>query len=198
MVDIVGVTASEIKNQALFALGFVDEIDFTSLTDETVKKVNRIYDTCLVKALTNHRWRFAIKRDNLTASKATATEDWKFKYLYTLPTDMLSYNASYTDEDYSCVIHEFETNQTYLNCDETKVYLMYTALVAETAFPQYFINYFQYQLALDLCFNLTGDTDLMKILAEQTMNASIRAKNIDSRQNPARTIKASPYTQVRR
>lgn len=42
MADITGVTASTIKNQALFMLGFVDEIDFTSTTDATVKKVNRI------------------------------------------------------------------------------------------------------------------------------------------------------------
>ena len=197
MVDIVGVTASEIKNQALFYLGFVDEVDFAVTTNPTVKKVNRIYDTCLTNALTSHRWRFAIKRDNLTATKADATEDWKYKYLYTLPTDMLSYNASYTDEYYNCVIRNFETNQTYLNCDETTAYVMYTALVEETAFPQYFINYFQYKLALDLCFNLTGDTELMKILAEQATQASIRAKNTDSRQNPARTISASPFTRVR-
>jgi len=277
MVDIVGVTASEIKNQALFLLGFVDEIDFTVLTNPTVKKVNRIYDTVVTNALTSHRWRFAITRAKLgdtasvvftgavtdiitstinfnnghTATVTTtgtlpaglslattyyivqssgltcklsltlggtpvnitdtgtgthtivyalrkdADNTYKFKYNYTLPTDMLSYNASYTDENYNCVIREFETNQTYLNCDEIKVYVMYTALVAETAFPQYFINYLQYKLALDLCFNLTGDTDLMKVLYEQASQAKIIAKNTDSRQNPARTIISSPFTQVR-
>jgi hypothetical protein len=114
-----------------------------------------------------------------------------------MPDDMLTYNASYTDNGYNSVIRNFETNQSFLNCDETKAYIMYTALVEETEFPQYFINYFKYKLAMDLCFNLTGDTNLLQVLAEQVKMNFIRAKNIDSRQNPARTIKASPFTNIR-
>jgi hypothetical protein len=277
VVNIVGVTASAIKNQALFALGFVDEIDFTSLTDTTVKKVNRVYDTCLVNVLSSYRWGFAIKRvklgqtqtsvftgaitdiitstislknghtvtltttDTLPAGLATGTtyyvidssgvtcklsltvggtavnitdtgtgthtlvyqdrmeadDTYKYKYNYTLPSDLLTYNASYHDPEYKSPIRYFETNNVYLNTDETTAYLMYTALVDETVFPQYFINYFQYKLALELCFNLTGDTELVKLLAEQETRAFIRAKSIDARQANVRTIKSSPFVTVR-
>ena len=277
---ITGITASAIKNMSLFELGFVDEIDFTSLTDTTVKKVNRIYDTCLLSVLSSYRWRFATKRVSIGSSisypftvLSTATDTisvgtgltfvdgntvtitslgdieglsvsityyvvsssdgtcklsltsggsavditvggsgslvyyiggateagntWKFKYLYELPSDMLTFSTAFTDEYYNCAIRQFETNQEYLNTDDTTAYLMYVSNVAETVFPQYFINYFKYRLAMDLCFNLTGDTDLLKILAMQTEQARIQAKNTDARQNPTRTIKYSPFTNVR-
>jgi hypothetical protein len=63
-----GLTASEIKNLALFELGFVDEIDFTDLTNETVKKVNRIYSTSLLFVLSNYPWRFILQREELTST----------------------------------------------------------------------------------------------------------------------------------
>ena len=279
MTDITGVTASAIKNQALFELGFVDDIDFTSVTDTTVKKVNRIYDTCLLNVLSSYRWRFATLRaslctdqsstftvvaatDILTSASisfadahqvtltttntlpaglstgttyytttsslltcklsltlggsavdvtdagtgthtiaykayAIATDAWKYKYLFPLPSDMLTYNKSFTDAGYDSYIRYFETNQFFLNTDEIKAYLMYTALVSETLFPQYFINYFKYRLAMDLCFNLTGDTNLLQILAEQERRKLIKSKNIDARQASVKTIKSSPFTGIR-
>jgi hypothetical protein len=272
------VTKSELKNQALFLLGFVDEIDFDSLTDATVKKVNRIYDTTLITVLSSYRWLFAIKRQELGAtltgeftvvsatdvltstinfqnghtvtlsstttlpdplvagttyyvvsasgltcklsatlngsaiditdtgtgthtinynSRLTAGDDYKYKYCYQLPSDLLTYNASYTDNYYDSPIRRFETNQIYLNTDEAKAYLMYTALVDETLFPQYFVSYFRYKLALELCFNLTGDTNLMQVLNEQEQRGFIRAKNIDARQASVKTVKSSPFTVIR-
>jgi hypothetical protein len=276
--DITGITSSDIKNQALFMLGFVDEIDFTSLTDATVKKVNRIYDTTLITVLSSYRWLFAIKRlelgslmtgaftvvsdtDILTstinfqdghavtvsstttlpsplvagttyyvvsasgltcklsatqggtaiditdtgtgthtisyASRIEAGDDYKYKYNYQLPSDLLTYNASYTDVYYDCPIKYFEVIVPYLNTDETKAYLMYTSLVDETVFPQYFISYFRYKLALELCFNLTGDTNLIQMLSEQEHRGFIRAKNIDARQASTKTVKSSPFTAIR-
>lgn len=259
-------------------LGFVDEVDFTSLTDATVKKVNRIYDTTLETVLCSYRWLFAIKRQEIGttltgvftavsatnvltstinfknghtvtltttgvlpaglalattyyvvqasgltcklsatlggseiditgtgtgvhtisyASRLTAGDDYKYKYCYQLPSDLLTYNASYTDAYYDRPIRQFETNNIYLNTDEIKAYVMYTALVDETLFPEYFVAYFRYKLALELCFNLTGDTNLLQVLAEQEKRGFIRAKNIDARQASVKTIKSSPFTSIR-
>ena len=126
-----------------------------------------------------------------------ADDTYKFNNLFTLPSDMLTFNNAFHDSSYYSAIRQFETNQTYLNTDETEAYLAYNALVAETEFPQYFINYYRYKLAMDLCFNLTGDTDLLKVLAMQANDAFIRAKRIDARQSPTRTVKSSPFTQIR-
>lgn len=191
-----GLTGSEIKNLALFTLGFPDEIDFTDLTNETVKKVNRIYATSLLFVLSNYSWRFVIRRRELT-ERADATDTDKFKYNYVLPTSLLAIKNPFYDADYSNVIRDYESTPKKLNTDASQVFLSYISLVDESEFPQYFIDYFKYKLALDLCFNLTGDTDLLKILALQEQKMLLTAKNIDARQNMARTIKSSPFTQIR-
>ena len=274
---IIGVTASDIKNQALFELGFPDEIDFTG-TDAVVDKVNRVYATCLLGILSSYRWRFATRRMNLLTARTgtftavastdiitatigvsdghtcvlTTTETLpaglalattyyivsasgydaklsltsggaaiditgagtgvhtitytpqvlagdsdKYKYNYTLPADMLTFNNAYYDSEYSNTIRDYETSQTDFNSDSTTAFIAYGALVDETKFPQYFINYLKYKLASDMCFNLTGDSDLLKYLSLESEKCFIRAKNVDARQNQSRTIKASPFVVIR-
>ena len=191
-----GVTTNEIKNLALFELGFVEEIDFTDLTNATVKKVNRTYDSTLLSVLSNYPWRFAIKRAALTG-KATADDTYKHIYTYDTPTNMLVVKGLFYDANYSSPIREFETTPTKINMDATAGYIAYIDIVAETTFPQYFVNYFKYKLAMDLCFNLTGDTELLKLLAIQEQKMLLNSKNIDAKQNPTRTIKSSPFTAIR-
>lgn len=194
---VTGLSASTIKNLALFELGFPDEIDFSDSTNATVKKVDRIYNTCLLFVLSNYPWRFIYKRVQLT-SKTDATDINKFKYNYTVPGNMLVTRNIYYDAGYSSPIRDFESNPNYINTDATTVYLWYSAIVDETEFPQYFIDYFKYKLALDLCFNLTGDTDLLKLLAVQELKMLLTSKNIDAKQVQTRTIRNSPFTAIRR
>jgi hypothetical protein len=277
--DITGVTVSEIKNMALFSLGFPDVVDFSVLTNPTVMKVDRIYPTILLEVMSSYQWRFAIKRaclsNSITSTFTAATSDIlttsaltfanghpvtvsstttlpaplvagttyytvsstgftcklsatlggtaiditstgagthtliylayaladdtsKFKYNYPMPTDMLTFNNAFYDADYNNPINEFETNQSFFNTDVATVYLAYNALVDETTFPQYFIYYFKYKLALELCNNLTGDSELLKILAMQEQQSLKTAKLIDARQNPVRTIKQQPLIAMRR
>ena len=274
---IVGITSEEIKNMTLFELGFVDEIDFDTLTLPIVKKVNRVYEPTKQAILADYSWRFSIRRlalgsgtDTFTSDAtfititttstyltdglpivvtgsdlplplasgttyytvnssgktsqvsatlggtainllddgtgtqtltystyATADDTFKYKYNYLLPNDMLTYNNSYHDAYYQSPIRQFETNQSVLNTDNTTAYLAYNANIDETEWPQYFINYFKYKLALSLAFNLTGDTQLMEILSLQAKDALRQARRTDARQCPTRTIKSSPLTQIR-
>lgn len=192
-----GLTGDEIKNLALFTIGFPDEIDFTDLTNETVKKVNRIYTTSLFYVLSNYPWRFILKRVQLT-TRTDATNTEKYKYNYVTPANMLTIRSLFYDENYNNAIKEYESYPSYINTDANTVYLWYSSIVDEDRFPQYFIDYFKYKLALDLCFNLTGDTDLLQVLKAQSDQMLISAKNIDAKQNMTRTIKASPYISIRR
>lgn len=193
----IGISAGEIKNQALFLLGFVDEIDFADTTLPIVEKVNRIYSTTLLGVISNYPWRFALKRTELT-SRSDATDAFKYKYNYALPANLLAIRTPYSDANYMCAIREYETTPKNLNTDERKAYLWYISIVEEEAFPQYFVDYFKYKLALELCFNLTGDSELLQLLSSQEQRALITAKNIDAKQNETRTVKASPYTAIRR
>lgn len=155
--------------------------------------MNRIYSTSLFFVLSNYPWRFVLKRIQLTG-RTDATNQYKYKYNYTLPVNLLAIKTVYTDENYSCLVREFESFPKTLNTDSQTAYIWYISLVDETEFPQYFIDYFKYKLALDLCFNLTGDTDLLQILAKQEQAMLVTAKNIDAKQNKVRTIQASPFT----
>ena len=128
-----GTTASEIKNLALFELGFVDEIDFTDLTNETVKKVNRIYSTSLLFVLSNYPWRFILKREELT-TRTTATDANKYRYNFTTPTSMITVRTLYSDSNYSNPIREYETYPKYINTDSSQVFIWYSGVVDEEEF----------------------------------------------------------------
>lgn len=191
-----GVTASEIKNLALFELGFVDEIDFTDLTNETVKKVNRIYSTSLLFVLSNYPWRFILQREELT-TRTTATDANKYRYNFATPTSMLTVRTLYSDSNYSNPIREYETYPKYINTDSSTVFIWYSSIVDEEEFPMYFVDYFKYKLAVDLCFNLTGDNQLLGNLVKMEQAMLITSKNIDAKQNKTRIVRASPFTNIR-
>lgn len=127
----------------------------------------------------------------------TASNSFKYKYNFTVASDTLALNNVYSDSGYSSTIREYEISNHYLNTNSTSVYTSYTALIAESVYPLYFIDYFKYKLAMDLCFNLTGDTQLLELLAIQEKKMLKSAKNVDAKQNMARTIKSSPFTQIR-
>jgi len=349
---------NEIKNLALFTLGFVDEIDFTDLTNATVQKVNRIYDTSKDFVMSNYFWRFAQKRAELevrieetdtftaytitgtftanattnviTSTRALANGDIirltnaggalpaglaintnyyvisstgltcqlsltlggaaiditdtgtgthtltmadrvtfsrdvsdnlevvlssagtlpaglsgryyivntsdnicglsltprgnavaitsggtgihtatfqavatsPFKYVYPVPSDFLVLRAIYQTRIDSTNIKRFELDNAGVHTDRTNpdntIWLWYVADVPEEDYPVYFVDYFKYKLALDLCFNLTGDTNLLQLLKGQSDLMLISAKNVDAKQNPTRTIKSTPYLSIRR
>ena len=191
-----GSSAEDIKNLALFELGFPDELDFDDLTNVTVQKVNRIYSTSLLYVLSNYPWRFILRRVQLT-NPTTATSSNKYRYNYTTPAQMLTVRTIYYDENYISPIKEYETYPDYINTDAATLYLWYSSIVDEDEFPKYFVDYFKYKLAVDLCFNLTGDNNLLGNLVKMEQAMLISAKNIDAKQNKTRIVRASPFTSIR-
>jgi len=187
----------DIKNLALFLLGVPDEIDFNDATSELVQKVNRIYGTTLLACLSGYSWRFIRRRIEITSSQVVADDTDKYKYNYTTPVNMLTIRNIFTDPNYQNPIRQYESYPKYINTDAAKVFLWYQAIVDEVEFPKYFVDYFKYKLAVDLCFNLTGDGQLEeKLIKEEQFMLSI-ARNIDAKQDPTRIVKASPFTQIR-
>ncbi len=271
------------KNLALFTLGFVDEIDFSVLTNPTVMKVNRIYPTSRDFVLSNYYWRFVMKRavltnpiqmtdtftaavsdtltmtstnrylwdglevtltttDTLPAGLALATTYYvisastntcelsltaggsavdvtdtgtgthtvtfqalyvsPYKYLFNTPSDTLVLRHAYVDADNCQPINDYEyTNDGFftntIRNQDLSVRFWYSADLDEELFPVYFVDYFKYKLALDLCFNLTGDRQLQSDLFGISEKMLLTSKNIDAKQVKSRTIKSSPFTNIR-
>jgi hypothetical protein len=190
------VTRAQIKNLALNALGFTEEVDFDDLSSKTVELVNMVYNSSLMYTLSSYPWRFILRRVKL--EERDTADTGKYKYRYYLPYNLLAIRTVYGDTRYSRVITEYDSHPKYIDANAEKVYIWYSAVVDEELFPPYFVDYFKYKLALDLCFTLTGDTDLMQILKAQHDQMLLSAKNIDAKQNEVRRIRSSPFLAIRR
>jgi hypothetical protein len=124
-----------------------------------------------------------------------------YKYMYYIPSDTLVMRTAYTDKYAKAVIQDYELTINGLFTDyqstNNSIWFWYIQNTTESLFPVYFINYFKYKLALDLCFSLTGDNELMQTLALKEATALKSARNVDAKQVKTRVIKNSPFIQIR-
>lgn len=188
-------TQDEIKQYALYELGFEDALDFTSTTSKPVIRMNFVYDQIVSQSLARYRWGFALKRAELTGQ--TALTDERYLYSYDMPADFVFLRNQYSSEKRSGIISDYEFYGGKFYCNNTEVWLDYTYSVAETSFPNYFIEYLKYKLAFDLCFNLTGDTDLLQVMSEREKFEYINASNIDAKQRKTQRLASSPFIDAR-
>ncbi len=188
-------TEDQIKQYALYELGFEDDLDFTSMTSKPVIRMNFIYEQVKRQSLSRTMWGFALKRAKLTGQ--TSLTDERYDYSYDLPSDFIFLRNQYRSEKGNSSIADYEFIDGKFYTDEKEVWIDYTADVEETTYPDYFIEYLKYKLAFDLCFNLTGDTDLMAFLSEREKFEYINASNIDARQRRVKRIQSSPFVNVR-
>lgn len=190
-------TTDEIKQASLYELGFEDDLDFTSTDDNAVVRINFIYEEVMKSQLARYRWGFALGYAKLT-TPTELTDDDRYKYRYDLPADFLFLRNQYANPkshasitDYELLPDGFYTNQA------DAVYLEYTKRVDDTVLPSYFIEFIKYKLAFDLCYNLTGNTDLLQVMSEREKFEYINATNIDARQRKTQRITSSPFVDVR-
>lgn len=193
-------TTSEIKNLALFELGFVEDTDFTETTDKTVVAVNKVYDVIKNTALQRYRWAFA--RKVAESDSPTDLTDEKYKYSHALPDDFLFLRNIYSNEKLSGLIRDYVVKATDtdagIETNVEQIYILYTYEVADANLPGYFLDYLKYELAFALCFNLTGNENLESKLKTLADTYYLKAKSIDSRQNKVKRIGYSPFIDVRR
>lgn len=189
--------ADDIKYLALSLLGRKDKPNFITSQEPDVVKINFMYPQIMYHTLQRYRWGFARKYAELQKS----TEDIKgrYKYNFILPADFLYLRGVYSNDRYTYPIRERELNvvDNIINTDSDKCFIEYTHYVEETKLPQYFIQYIKFKLALDLCMDLTGDTDLWQLLEKKEAFEWINATNIDARQQRVKEIDTSIYVNVR-
>ena len=176
-----------IIQKALFQLGIEQN-------ENILEKVNIIYTSTLQKALTCYRWNFATYTEELKDRQIE--EDNKYKYSYTLPKDFLILIDIFADKQENCLIREYNLKDRLYTNNKT-IYLKYIKQLEESNFPAYFKDYLEIKLACELCYNLTGDTELLQICEIKKQEAFKIAKNIDSRQKQAYTFKNNPFVSVR-
>jgi len=189
-------TEDQIKQLAANRLGFDANLDWTDTEDEAIVKINYSYELIKKSVLSSYRWGFAIPTVDLTSLQEDVTDE-KYTYRYPVPADMLSYLTGYMDQQRNVVLQDYEVYQGYIYCNAVKLYLMYIKDEDEDQFPDYFVNYLKIKLAYDVCFDITGDTDLLMLLAKEEQSEGRKAKNIDARQRRTKVIRSAPYLSVR-
>jgi len=192
-------TEDQIKQLALNELGFNEDLDFTSTTDEAVLKINASYDLIIEHTLQRYKWGWA----TATAKLDTPTEltDNKYKYKFTLPADLLRYVTAYNNKDLASPIYDYNIygGEIYVNSvgSDDEIWVTYVENADVGVFPSYFVEYIKLKLAFDLCFDITGDTQLLDILNKREQFEWRNATNIDQQQKKSKVIRSMPYIQVR-
>lgn len=177
----------DIKTKALFYLGITPDENLS-------EQIDIIYNSTFKKALTKTRWFFARAFMELTEKQETT--DNPYKYSYTLPENFLILIDVYKDINQYVMIKQYDLlDKLYVNDD--KVFLNYIKLLEEEYLPSYFTDYLELELASDLCYNLTGDSNLLQLIELKRQEKFREAKNIDSRQRPPYKFRTSPFIDVR-
>lgn len=184
----------DIKFLALQELGYEERPDFLTADDNAVRMINNQYEHIYSLALQGFEWSFSEKFTEVT----TRGEDFdgRWKYNYALPEDVLYISGRYTSpkggviSDYDWIGSSFYTNSETL-------FIKYTSKVCEEQLPAYFVDYLKYKLAKTICFNATGDTNLLQKLTNDEYSAYSIAKNTDIKQRPVRILSTAPFVNVR-
>jgi hypothetical protein len=189
-------TEDQIKQLMANELGFEENLDFTSTTDEAVLKINATYDVILNSAL--QAYKFSWSMPTVKLDFPVETTDSKYTYKYSLPCDFLRYITSYSDKYRNSPIIDYEMYCDELYCNQaTEIYLTYVQVAEPSTFPDYFVSYLRLKGAATLCFDITGDVKLLEILEAKSDREWILARNIDGVQKRSRQIRSQPYIQVR-
>jgi len=190
-------TEDQIKQLMANELGQRDGLDFSSDTNEAVRKINASYPLIVRTALQRYRWGFA----NTTVKLDTPNDltDNKYKYSYELPTDFLKYITSFNDANRLNPIIDYDPPlKGLLDCNvKDQVYLNYTADVDVSLYTDYFVDYLKLKGAFELCYDLTGDTQLLQVLQAREAKQWAISTNIDTVQKRTRRIANAPYISVR-
>lgn len=163
---------------------------------KTGQTVNLVYDQLYKTVIEQFDWSFLTVVAKLT-TPTTETEK-EYKYSYTIPVTYLRLVNIYSDSTLRYPIIRYSTIGDKIYCDtNTAIYFKYITKTI-VSLPSYFVDYFVYRLASELCMNLTGDSQLLQILEAKMKDAKALAFRIDGRQVQPKKIKGvNKYLAVR-
>ena len=182
-----GTTSSiSLASNALLLLGHGTIASFEEGTAGATIAAN-LYETSYLSLLTNHRWRFAVKKAQLARLVETPLNE--YNYAFQLPSDCI-YLIKTTSCHYQIYGSKLYTNDAAVEVD-------YTYRVGEDNLPPYFSKMFEFFLASQFALSLTGDMEKGNYFSRMYLNELKRAKFADSTQHPQESFIANPYVTVR-
>lgn len=172
-------------------LSVENELDFNDENNKIVKVINGAYDIVKKKTLQEYPWSFAGRFKKLEQTEDN--QDARYKYCYTLPTDFLHTRGEFRSASENNPIHDKVIYPHGIFTNESVLYLFYTSNVDESLLPDYFLEYFMFSVAERICLSVTGDYNLLEVLAEKVRKERRASKQIDSRRAKTRRINTSGF-----
>jgi hypothetical protein len=148
-----------------------------------------LYDNIYEAELASHTWGFARKLGNLSQTTSAPIVD-KWKYIYQLPTDLISILTFYSRGDYEVYGDKIYSNQKTLTID-------YYAKVSETLWPGYFAKLMEYALAKEFAIPIRENTSTADLMYKMYLGMGQKARALDSKQRIPRPIQDAPFLNAR-
>lgn len=164
--------------------------DINSFSDNTneAKVASSIYEDTKLTLLQSHPWRFSLVQADLGGALTTEPL-FKYKYQYQLPADLLR-------------IIELDGNMDYeifgdkLYTDSSVCRIVYQFKVSESKMPNYFKRALQFELARIFSMSLQEDAVKMTVFDTAAQKELVRARSIDSQQQPNKFISEVNYSML--
>ena len=179
-----------IKKKALFTLGN----NYEDLDEETKNKIDEVYEPSIIKGLTKHKWSFATETAEL---QTQSIDNHKYNYVATLPQDFLCLVNLYNNIKENSIIEDYITKQDKIYSNNKTMAVKYIQRVSEDKMPNHFIEYIKYEIASELCYNLTGDVELLKIIELKRQEKYEIACNIEDKQKQPFKFLKYPFNNIR-
>lgn len=197
---------TDICNLALDLLSAGTVQDVENPTNPTEEILNRWYDHSRRKALREHPWNFAVKRQTLSASSTAPA--FGYAKAFPVPADFLRVLYISTDlaTDRETVLpasaYQFEGGSILITNtygDSTTLNLVYVAdITTVSQFDPMFIDLLAHEVAISCAYKLTESNTNIERLAQLARQRTLLAKAIDGQERPPERIQRSKAINARR
>ena len=169
-------TKIDLASNALLLIG---EETISSFTDDSTAALvaANLYAPTYEALLTQHPWRFASTKSQLSRLSTAPLNQWQ--YAYQLPSDFLVSQHVDAGND------NFQIYADKLYSDQSSMILDYTYKPDESFLPAYFTELLEYKLASVFAIPITESTTKAEYYAALVERHLTRAKTIDSQSTPS-------------
>lgn len=173
------------------ALILIGDNPINSLTDPGFAQTvgANLYDSIAEFELSKFRWSFAQRKAVLALTTETP-KDQEWRYIYQLPTDLISIYKVYPNTNFEIIGKKLHTNGN-------PVTIQYTANVPESEWPPYFVKMMEYALAKDFATSIRDNASARQEMSQEYVVASRMARNTDSQGRTQVAIQSNPFVEVR-
>ena len=186
----------EIGAQACTLVGAEPITSFEDGSAESLIIANN-YDPIVDNEVDLYDWRFLMKEVQLVASEMSEEQSWRWKSMYSLPSDCYGVRALRDQGGRRIAFDRFEDKVGTSSPSNLPVFLEYTRRLDESMWPKFFQQLIVYQLAAILASGLREDYKLAELWEGKTNVQRRMSRNRDAQMSTTRNMRTDNLLRVR-